>query len=275
MMSDNFSVLMPVYYKEIPEYLNQCLESLSIQVVPATEIVIVKDGKLTDELERVLFEWSEKLPLIIVGYEKNRGIIYALNYGLQFCSYELVARMDSDDICVNDRFEKQIKYFEENKNIVLLSGFISEFNKMPNDIVSIRKVPSGTYNIIKHLKKRSAFNHMAVMFRKSVVLAVGNYMEINSFEDYDLWIRLVQAGYQVDNLQEVLVYARIGNNMIERRRGINYFKKEIQFLYIQKKRKFISNIEFILSIFLKVPTRLMPSKLLSLIYYKFLRQNNK
>jgi hypothetical protein len=141
--------------------------------------------------------------------------------------------------------------------------------------VSIRKVPKGTSDIIKFLKRRNAFNHVTVMFKKSVILAVGNYMGINGFEDYDLWIRLVQAGYQVDNLQEILVYVRIGNKMIGRRSGINYAKKEIKFLYIQKKRKFISNIEFLILIFLRIPVRLIPSKILSYIYYRVLRRDIK
>lgn len=274
-MSDNFSVLMSVYNKETVSNLNQCLESLAIQTLPATEIIVVKDGLLSNELEQNLLLWQKRLPLKIIGYKENKGLAYALNYGLKFCTYELVARMDSDDICVHDRFERQIKYFKENKNVVLLSGFISEFINSPNDIVSIRKVPNRAINIKKYLKKRNAFNHMAVMFKKSAVLAVGSYMEINAFEDYDLWIKLVQARYQVDNLQEVLVYARIGNNMIKRRMGINYLKKEIQFLYTQKERKFISNIEFLVLIIFKTPVRLMPSKLLSFIYYRILRQKNK
>jgi len=268
----NFSVLLPLYYKESPEYLHQCLQSLSVQTLPATEIIIVKDGMLTNELEEILSFWKEKLPTKIVGYEENKGIIYALNYGLQCCSNELVARMDSDDICLPERFEKQIDYFEKNNDVVLLSGFISEFNKEPCDILSIRKVPDGTNNIIKFMKKRNAFNHMAVMFKKTAIINVGNYTGVNGFEDYDLWIRLIQGGYFVDNLQEILVYVRIGNNMIGRRIGLDYIRREIEFLYIQKKRKFISNVEFILLLLLKIPLRLIPSNLNSFIYFNFLRK---
>jgi len=118
---------MSVYYKEIPKYLNQCLESLANQTLPATEIIIIKDGKLTDELENILSMWKEKLPLKIEGYEKNRGLAYALNYGLQFCFHELVARMDSDDISMPDRFEKQVRYFEEHKNVAIVGSNILEF----------------------------------------------------------------------------------------------------------------------------------------------------
>jgi glycosyltransferase involved in cell wall biosynthesis len=268
----NFSVLMSVYCKETACNLDQCLESLAFQTLPANEIVIVKDGMLNDELEKTLMLWQEKLPLKIVGYEENKGLGYALNYGLKFCSHELVARMDSDDICILDRFEKQVSYFERNEKVSLLSGYINEFNNHPNDIVSIRKVPVGRSEIIKYLKKRNAFNHVAVMFRKSAVITVGSYQKIDSFEDYDLWIRLVQAGYNVDNIPEILVYVRIGNNMIMRRRSLKYVKKEVDFLRIQRNRHFISNIEFIMLLLLRVPIRLIPVRILSRIYYIYFRE---
>jgi len=267
----DFSVLMPVYYKEVPEYLNQCLESLVVQTYPATEIVIVKDGLLSEELEKVLSVWQDKLPLKIVGYEENKGIIFALNFGFQFCSYELVARMDSDDICLPDRFEKQIEYFNKNTDVVLLSGYISEFNNKPNDIYSIRKVPVGNSSIIKYLKTRSAFNHPSVMYKKSAVFAVGSYTGVDGLEDHDLWIRIVHSGYKVDNLREILVYVRIGNNMISRRHGLSYAKKEINFFYRQKCNSFLTTPEFIKALLLRIPMRFIPSKILKFIYLKYLR----
>jgi glycosyltransferase involved in cell wall biosynthesis len=265
---------MSVYYKEIPDYLNECLESLANQTLPATEIIIVKDGLLGESLEQILSVWQNKLPIRIVGYEENKGLAYALNYGLQFCSHELIARMDSDDICVPDRFEKQIKCFEQNTNIVLLSGFISEFRNKPNDNVSIRKVPVGNLHIVRYLKKRNAFNHMAVMFKKSAVLSVNSYNGIDGFEDYDLWIKLVLAGYQVDNLKDILVYARIGNDMINRRKGLTYLKNEMRFFSNQRDRRFISNMEYISSIITRTPLRLINQKTLTLFYYIFLRKKS-
>lgn len=109
------------------------------------------------------------------------------------------------------------------------------------------------------------------MYKKTTILALGNYQGVNGFEDYDLWIRLVQAGYHVDNLDEVLVYVRIGNNMIGRRSGFAYIRKEINFLYVQKCRHFISTIEFILLLLFRIPVRLLPKKILSSIYSNFLR----
>jgi glycosyltransferase involved in cell wall biosynthesis len=266
-----FSVLMSVYYKEKASNLNQCLESLANQTLPANEVVIVKDGALNDDLNQALELWIDKLPLKIVGYNENKGLAYALNYGLQYCSYELVARMDSDDICLHDRFEKQIGFMENNQDIALLSGYISEFNDIPNDILSIRKVPIGYKEIVKSLKKRNAFNHMTIMFKKSAIFSVNGYQKLDGFEDHDLWIRLVQAGLKVNNIPEILVYVRIGNNMIDRRAGFNYLKKEIIFFNKQRKSSFISSIEFIIFLTLRVPVRLLPPRFLAVIYRHFLR----
>jgi len=231
----SFSVLMSVYNKESSNYLDQCFESLAIQTFPATEIVIVKDGILNEELEKILSLWQDKLPIKIISYEENKGLAYALNYGLPYCSYELVARMDSDDICSKERFEKQIKYFNENQNIALVSGYISEFKYNPENIQSVRKVPLDHDEIAGCLKWHNAFNHMTVIFKKSVVLSVGGYNDkLTYFEDYDLWIRLVQAQYKVGNIPEILVNVRIGNDMIGRLHGLAYAKKEMSFLVYKR-----------------------------------------
>jgi glycosyltransferase involved in cell wall biosynthesis len=119
---------MSIYYKETASNLNQCLESLESQTLPATEIIMVKDGTLTNELEQTLELWKNRLPLRIIGYEENRGLAYALNYGLGYCSYDLVARMDTDDIALPDRFEKQVKFMTNNPEIVVSGAWIEEID---------------------------------------------------------------------------------------------------------------------------------------------------
>lgn len=265
-----FTILQSVYKNDKPEYLNQCFESIKNNTLQPTKIVLVKDGEISSELESCINLWSEKLPIQVVGYEKNHGLAYALNYGLQFVETELVARMDSDDICYSDRFEKQIKFLENNPNISLLSGYIDEFNLNPSEIVSTRMIPLMNDEIKISLKKRNAFNHMAVMFKKSVILESGGYQEVPYFEDYDLWVRVVQKGFPVANIPEKLVKARIGNDMIGRRHGISYAKHEIFFLKRQLERGFVSKQEYWKLILLRVPVRLLPKWGLKIVY-KFLR----
>lgn len=265
-----FTVLQSVYKKDNPIFLSQSLQSIADNSIQPACVVLVKDGALTPELESVISEWKDKLPLKVVSYEKNQGLAYALNYGLQFVETELVARMDSDDIAYKNRFEKQITYMEENPEIALSSGYISEFND--NDMIpkSIRRVPLLYDEIVSYLKKRNAFNHMAVCFRKSAVLAAGGYQEVPYFEDYDLWIRIVQKGYKVSNIPELLVNARIGNDMIGRRHGFAYSKHEINFLKRQLKSGFISKSEYVKLVVKRVPVRLLPKRILKAIY-KLLR----
>lgn len=261
-----FSVLQSVYKKDSPEFLSESLRSLSEQTRSADCVVLVKDGLLTPELDAVISEWQDKLPLKVVGYEDNKGLAHALNFGLQFVDTDLVARMDSDDIAFPERFEKQVSFMESNSDVALCSSYIGEFDDNPKEIVSIRKVPLSHDEIKEYLKERNAFNHMAVVFRKSAVEKSGGYQEVSLFEDWDLWIRIVQSGFKTANLNEILMYARIGNDMIGRRHGFSYAMKEIHFFKRQLKSNFITRWEFIRLIILRIPIRLFPKFLLKIVY---------
>lgn len=148
-----FSVLQSVYRRDNPVFLSQSLQSIADNTLQPVQIVLVKDGTLTSALETVISEWQSKLPLKVVGYEQNQGLAHALNYGLQFVETELVARMDSDDICYTDRFEKQLNEFKAQPELALLSGYIDEFNDNPDTIVSTRIVPLEHSEIKEYLKK--------------------------------------------------------------------------------------------------------------------------
>lgn len=266
----DYSILQSVYKNDKPDFLNECFLSLQELTVKPVKIILVKDGEISQELNNIILQWKNKLPLEVVGYEENKGLAYALNYGLQYVQTEYVARMDSDDICCKDRFTKQIDYLERNPDVVLLSGYINEFNNDPNIIVSTRKVPLEYDEIKEYLKKRNAFNHMAVMFKKTAIIEAGGYQQVPYFEDYDLWIRVVQKGFKVANIPEILIKARIGNDMIGRRHGFAYSKHEIFFLKRQLSNDFITKKEYNKLLFLRVPVRLLPKGILKLVY-KLLR----
>jgi len=272
----SFSVLMSVYARENPRYLDEALCSIwDQQTLKPGQIVLVKDGPLTEELDNCINAWKQKLGdvLTIVELPENVGLGAALNKGLQQCRYELVARMDSDDISAPERFEKQIQFLIRNPDVALLSGYINEFKDEPDDMYFIRRVPLDNNEIGKYLKWRNAFNHMTVIFKKSVILSVGGYnTKATYFEDYDLWTRLFQAQYKVNNIPEILVYVRIGNNMINRRHGFDYVKKELFFLNLQKERRFISGSEYCFLILTRIPLRLIPKKILA-CFYKLLRND--
>ena len=193
-----FSVLMSVYYKEKPDYLRDCLSSILNQSVLPSEIVIIKDCPLTEQLEEVLKEFITLNPELykVIKLEENVGLGKALAIGVKSCTHELIARMDTDDIARNDRFEKQIKEFINDENLDIVGSNILEFDKTIENIIARRIVPSTHQEIVKYSKRRNPFNHMTVMYKKTSVLNAGNYRLVHGlgYEDYDLWVRMLMSG---------------------------------------------------------------------------------
>ncbi|MBP6128157.1 glycosyltransferase [Flavobacterium sp.] len=268
----NFSVLISVYFKENSSFFEKALASIwDGQTLQPTEIVVVKDGELTPELDSVLIDFSKKAPVKVVALSTNVGLGKALAIGLDACSYELVARMDTDDIATSNRFELQINYLIKNPNCFLVGSNIEEFQHQPGDLKSIKRVPEHDTDIKYFLYKRSPFNHPSVVFRKSKIIAVDSYKQMLSFEDYYLWFRLVKSGGNYYNFQEPLLYFRVGNDMIGRRHGLEYALKEFQLFKTLHQEKFISYIQFMKFISVRFPLRIIPKKLLNFIYFKVLR----
>jgi len=265
-----FSVLISVYHREKPEYLIKSLDSLVKQTLPANEVIIVKDGFIGSELEDVLKEFEVLLPLKIFALSTNVGLGKALAFGLKQCSHELVARMDSDDICFIDRFENQVLSFKNNSKLDVSSGYILEFQNEIGDRNVIRRVPIGHEEIYKYTFKRCPFNHPATMFKKSAVLKSGSYQESPFFEDYYLWIRMARSGCILGNTKNLLLHYRIGNNMISRRHGLSYAIHEYNFFKKSYQEGLIDRYHFF-KFCLRFPIRLLPISLLGRFYDFFLR----
>lgn len=259
-----FSVLMSLYIKENPIFLTQCFESLVKQTLPANEIVVVFDGVITPELEQVVQKFSAILPLVIIRLPQNQGLGKALNIGLTHCTHHWVFRMDTDDICLPDRFEKQIKFIQANPSTVIVGGQIAEFGQHINDIISYRRVPTTHQAIVKFTAQRCPFNHMTVAYQKEIVLANGGYEDLQ--EDYYLWIKLIALGTPVANLDEVLVYARVGNGMVARRRGLAQAKAEWRLFLLKRKLKLQHTLAGLATFALRAVPRLLPISLLRLLY---------
>lgn len=263
-----FSILMSIYKKEKSKYFNRAMQSIwDDQTVKPNEIVLVLDGPLTDELYISINSWKEKIGNLfkVVELESNLGLGNALNEGIKYCSYELIARMDTDDISLPNRFEKQLKVFEE-KNIDVCSAFISEFENDENKIISYRKLPEKHEDILKYSKTRNPLNHVTIMMKKSVLEKAGGYKHMLWMEDYYLWIRMIINNTKLYNLQEVLVNVRAGNSMLTRRSGITYIKAEVTFLNELKKIGYLTTSEYLKNILIKVPIRLLPKSLLKFVY---------
>ena len=273
-----FSVLMSIYYKEEPEYFDLCLKSILVdQTIVPNEIVLVKDGKLSSELENIIKKYQKKFPEVfnIIALEKNVGLGKALNIGLQQCKYEIVMRMDSDDVSVPDRFEKQLKYMKKHKDVSVLGGFIGEFKNDKNKIERIKTMPCTYDEVRKYAKFRNPINHMTVCFRKKDVLEVGNYQPLFYLEDHYLWARLLVNNKKIENLPYVLVYARIGNGFISRRGNKNYIKgwKKLQnYLYKNKMINFVEKSRNMLGMYVMV---YIPDEGRAYLYNNILRKKTK
>lgn len=265
-----FSVLMSLYVKEQPQFLLECLESLRQQTRLADEIVLIFDGPVTEALESAVEKYQDLLPLKLVKLAQNRGLGKALNEGLLHCSYEWVFRMDTDDICAPQRFEKQVAFIEQHPDTVIFGGQIAEFGQHIDDIVSYRQVPLNAQAIVDFTRKRCPFNHMTVAYRKTEVLAAGGYQDLQ--EDYYLWINLVaKFPQQVANLPDILVYARVGNGMVGRRRGMSQAKCEWNLFKLKQRLKLQSTLSGLVVFALRVIPRLLPLSLLKIVY-GFLRK---
>lgn len=268
-----YSVLMSVYHKEKSEYLRQAIESIQAQTFPTDDFVLVCDGSLTSELDAVIATKQQEMGdiLNVVRLAKNSGLGNALNEGIKRCKNELVARMDSDDIAYSDRCEKQIAVFNTHPKVSICSGVVEEFISTP-DVVDVKRVPPETNaEIIEFAKKRNPFNHPCVMYKKSVVEAVGSYQDFYLLEDYYLWLRMLMAGYQGYNIQEPLLHMRAGSDMYLRRAGWKYAKTQAKLFKYMKDSGFIGNGQYIKSCAIRSGSALAPNWLRKFMFKRILR----
>ncbi|MBF4374950.1 glycosyltransferase [Vibrio anguillarum] len=203
-----FSVLMSLYDKESPRYYRECLESLASQSLQADEVVVVFDGPISVELKEITSSWTELLNIKVVKLNKNMGLSYALNFGLSHCRYDYVARMDTDDICLFNRFEEQIDFLNENPSVDICGSYAIDIDGESNEL-KLRKVPILSRDI-RRLIWTCPIIHPSVIFRKESILAIGSYRNSapHRQDDYDLWIRAVDNGLKISNIAEPLLYYR-------------------------------------------------------------------
>lgn len=260
-----FSVLMSVYKFEKKEYLNDALKSLLYQKLKHSELILVEDGPISQDVKHIIQKYKNILNIRSVKIKKTVGLGKALNIGLKFCKYELVARMDTDDISLPNRFKLQISYMKKNLDIAVLGCYVREFSD--DKTTYVKKLPTKFRKIIKFAKFRNPLAHPSVIFRKSIIRSVGGYP--NFFpEDYALWLILLKANYKIINLPKVLLKMRTNSDFFNRR-GIKYFLGEIKIILLQKKLGLISYTEFIINIFIKAFLRLTSKNVKIYLYRNF------
>lgn len=272
-MIEKYSVLMSLYDGENPSFLRPSFDSMLNQTVQPDEIIIVLDGPINQKLQEIVDEYKEAFSEIvkIVPLKENVGLGKALNKGLKNCSNELVARMDTDDISLASRCEKQLHVFNNYPNLTIVGTNTDEFSDDPSKIISSRVVPSDYHEIVKFSKTRNPFNHPTVMYKKSDVLESGGYGDFRRNQDYELFVRMLNEGYQAKNIDESLLLFRANEDNLKRRKSWNKTKGDIAIRYNFWKKGYTNIGSFIISTSAFLGAYILPNKLFDVVSSNVLR----
>lgn len=270
---DDYTVIMSVYKKVKPEHLKESINSILRQTHVTNEFIIIKDGDLSPEAEKIIQEFKKKNKLIfkVHGFKDNAGAGRSYNKALSLCTNKWAAIMDSDDIAHPEKFEKQLQYLSTHKKIDVIGTNAIEFIDEENHIYAKRKMPKTNDEIIKFGHARCPLIQPTAIFRVDSVKKAGSYQESPLTEDYDLYIRMIMNGCNFFNLQEYLYSIRTSKDFFKRRGGIKYLSKILRFKYKYYKKGFYSSYEFFKTSTASIVAAMLPNKIRVLVYKKFLR----
>lgn len=272
-MREKFSVSMCVYMGDNPQHFDTALKSIFTQTVLPDEVVLVVDGPVSEKTNSVIekYQWENEF-FKVIRLEENVGHGNARRAGLKSCNCDIVALMDADDICIPQRFEKQIKEFEKDSELDIVGGQITEFIDDVSNVVGVRNVPCDDNEIKEYMKKRCPMNQMTVMFKKSSVERAGGYIDWFCEEDYYLWLRMGMNNMKFKNLSETLVNVRVGKEMYMRRGGLKYFKSEAKLQGFMLKNRIIGLPRYIINVSQRLVLQvLMPNSIRGWAFKKFAR----
>jgi glycosyltransferase involved in cell wall biosynthesis len=203
-MSELVSVFMPVYNGAA--YLKESIQSVLNQTYPHFELVIVNDGSTDHSVEIINSFQDSRIKLF--HNEQNMGLAYTENKCLDLCSSGFLAKLDCDDIMLPERLEKQYQYLLQHPKVGILGSAVETINEH-GDKTGEWHYPASSELIPSILLFGNYLAHPAVMLRREALPAVRYRAEYNPAEDYDLWVRMLQSGYNAYNLQEILTRYRL------------------------------------------------------------------
>lgn len=267
------SVLMSVYQRDRPEYFRAALDSILRQTYAPDEIVVIIDGEVDRKIENILEDEVRDFrgKFIVHRNPRKLGLPRSLNIGLKLATNELIARMDSDDVSLPDRFERQVEVLSSRPEISLVGGWYRQFEESMTKSVTDRKVPETMEEIVRFSKRRTPINHVTVLFYKNAVEKIKGYREKDGlFEDWWLALDLIKEGYTLYNIQDYLVNVRGGADFFGRRGGMDYLKSEIKTLLEMHADNLLSGQDAVVNILLRMSVRIIPTKLRTLVY-RFVR----
>ena len=273
---EQYSVLQTVYKSDQPEAFKISLESMLHQTVKPDEIILVKDGAVPQSLQNVIDSLDCQFPGIIVQVqlEKNVGLGLALNEGLRRCKNELIARMDSDDISLPERCEKQLQMFANDPTLDIVGCPVKEFVGTPDNVVGTRNVPLDNQSIHKYARRRDPFNHPTVMYRKSKVMQYGPYGNYRKNQDTALWIDMLSNGCKGANCDEYLLMFRFDENTYKKRKSWINTKLLIQIRKNAYKIGFSSLWDYWVVSSAQLAMFILPVTVQKFVYTKLLRKHH-
>ncbi|MBE6341915.1 MAG: glycosyltransferase [Lentimicrobiaceae bacterium] len=269
----SFSVCMSVYKNDNADDFLVAVRSIYNQSKKPNDIVLVVDGPIGESLHNAVNTLKDEISILnVIWLPENMGHAIARQTGLDAAKNELIAIMDSDDISVYDRFERQIAAFEQHPEVTVIGGLINEFIGETSNIVGTRIVPEHDDEIKEYMRSRCPMNLVTVMMRKSHIQKVGGYIDWYCEEDYYLWIRLALAGYRFYNIQDNLVDVRTGKGMYQRRGGWRYFKSEASLQFYMFKNGVIGFARYIYNVLIRFAVQvMMPNRLRGWVFKTFAR----
>lgn len=268
------SVIMSVCLHDTVVAFQEAIDSLLNQTVKADEIVLVVDGPITEELKTTLANYEPIIKeLKVIRLETNQTLGGAMRIAIENAQGTYIARMDSDDRCLPDRFELQLNYLEQHPEISVVGGMIAEFIDGTDIVIGKRMLPLEDQEIKRYMRSRNGVNHVTVMFQRKDVIAAGSYQPYYYMEDYYLWSRMVKQGFRFANLPQTLVNVRVSKDMYARRGGWKIFKSEWNLYRFMMKQGQIGIGRFTLNIAERGAVHfLMPNWLRTWVYQRFLRK---
>ena len=256
MIDLKISLLICTHIDTDSKQLLKTFKSILTQDHIPNEIIVIQNGPLTNNsmnLIKTYAEINKKIKIIII--DKNLGLAMALNKAIKFSTNELIARIDPGDKVINNRFFHQKNFMDKNKNTIICGCFI---NEIYNKKVKLIKKPINNKIIIDSLKFKNPIIHSTVIFRKIPIEKIGSYPLINKCQDYYLWVKCSEFGFNFYNLPLPLVEVDLDLSMMKRR-NFSYFLYEFEIYNYMYKRKIINPLNYLFLIIFRFTLRILPN----------------
>jgi glycosyltransferase involved in cell wall biosynthesis len=257
-MHEPFSLLVSVYDGDRPEYIRRAFRSaVDDQTVRPDQVVIVRDGPVRDEIASCLEELgrTSPVPVTFVPLPRNGGLGPALDQGLAASWFDVIARMDADDVAMPHRFEVEMPLIADAD---IVGAGLLEFVADTDNIVGQRVPPTEPGQIQRYARMHDPFNHPTVVYRRGAVLAAGGYGEFPLMEDYALFARMLAGGARAVNVAEPLVFYRVGPAAFKRRGGTGLLRSELRLQREFRRRRFTTTAEYVRNVLVRGGYRLIP-----------------